>query len=183
MGNKGAILSTTRAKIAAIEEEYGEPFVQVLQGFADMGYSRNMVAPILDWDRPSFFRFLERHPEIEVRWPAMKDLVSWQRLREPGRRTRPPTPVAGRHLIHDEWLGLHEAARKHKINPNTVVTRYRSGKRGNDLVAPVLPKEVRQRKASQAAAAAWRRRKQALNGEGLTLGFGYKVEDIRSEEA
>lgn len=45
----------------AIAEEFGEPFWDVVKGFADMGYSRTQTANILDYGQSSFIRLLDRH--------------------------------------------------------------------------------------------------------------------------
>lgn len=39
-----------------IEKEYGEPFADVVRGYAEMGYSRSDVAGILGYSRPHFTR-------------------------------------------------------------------------------------------------------------------------------
>lgn len=56
-------------KIQAIEDEFGEPFVDVIRGFADMGYSRKQVAEILEIPAAQFARLCDRdYPDIE--WPV-----------------------------------------------------------------------------------------------------------------
>src|SRR5699024_5318407 len=54
--------------IDRVEAEFEEPFSDVLQGFADMGYGCDSTAAILGYDKSSFRRLLKRKG-ISVRWP------------------------------------------------------------------------------------------------------------------
>src|SRR5690554_7761492 len=54
--------------IDRVEAEFEEPFADVLQGFADMGYGCDSTAAILGYDKSSFRRLLKRKG-ISVRWP------------------------------------------------------------------------------------------------------------------
>lgn len=55
-------MSRERApKIVAVEKEFDEPFADVIQGFAAMGYSRKAVAEILEFNLPYFRELLDRY--------------------------------------------------------------------------------------------------------------------------
>lgn len=54
--------------IDRVEAEFEEPFADVLQGFADMGYGCDSTAAILGYDKSSFRRLIKRKG-ISVRWP------------------------------------------------------------------------------------------------------------------
>ena len=47
-------------KLMAIRLEYGEPFVDVVRGFAEMGYSRRATAAVLDLNLSYFRQLLVR---------------------------------------------------------------------------------------------------------------------------
>src|SRR5690625_3964732 len=54
--------------IDRVEAEFEEPFADVLQGFADMGYGCDSTARILGYDKSNFRRLIKRKG-ISVRWP------------------------------------------------------------------------------------------------------------------
>src|SRR5699024_3767939 len=55
--------------IDRVEAEFQEPFSDVLQVFADMGYGCDSTAAILGYDKSSFRRLLKRKG-MSVRWPV-----------------------------------------------------------------------------------------------------------------
>ena len=59
-------------RIRAIETEYGEPILDVLRGYAAMGYSRSDVAGILGYSRPHFTRHVlpAVDPGQRIVWPG-----------------------------------------------------------------------------------------------------------------
>lgn len=67
-----------------VEAEFGEPFADVLQGFADMGYGCDTTAKLLEYCPSSFRRLLKRNG-IAIRWPTSDRRIS----------TRPPGPTPG----------------------------------------------------------------------------------------
>ena len=69
-------------KIRAVEAEFGEPFWDVVRGFAAMGYGKGATADAIEYSRKAFFRLLREYPD-EVQWPAYKDLACWQTLEQP----------------------------------------------------------------------------------------------------
>jgi hypothetical protein len=73
---------TLAPKQRIIEQEYGEPFVDVLTGFAAMGYGIDTTARVLGYDTRGFRRLLQRHTEWAISWPALRDQVI-MRDREP----------------------------------------------------------------------------------------------------
>lgn len=48
-------------KIQSIRKEFGEPFRDVVRGFAEMGYSRNMTAGILEINARWFFEICKNY--------------------------------------------------------------------------------------------------------------------------
>jgi len=96
-----------------VEAEFGEPFTDVLQGFADMGYGCDSTARMLDYDVSNFRRLLKRH-SISIQWPGAEDRVdAYDRNPWPGcdamikaRRARCPLythPDTGESLIASQW--------------------------------------------------------------------------------
>lgn len=58
-------------RIQQIEEEFGEPFFDVVKGFAEMNYSRRGVAQILGIDRTTFCHMLLTiDPNGVIDWPS-----------------------------------------------------------------------------------------------------------------
>lgn len=55
-----------------IEQEYGEPFLEIVRGFAEMGYSRSDTAAILGYSRAHFTRCVlpQIDPAGAIPWPA-----------------------------------------------------------------------------------------------------------------
>lgn len=63
------ITKRTLAKILAAEQEYGEPFGQILRGFAADGESIHSTAQILEIPYPTF-RVLDAVQDPGIEWPA-----------------------------------------------------------------------------------------------------------------
>ena len=105
--------------IEKIETEFCEPFADVLQGFADMGYACNTTARMLDYNSTSFRRLLKRHA-IEIQWPdASTRIDAYDRNPWPGYRrmlaarlarvpiyTHPETDEAMTATQWDDRLGI-----------------------------------------------------------------------------
>jgi hypothetical protein len=84
---KGRLKRQTIERMARVEAEHGETFTKVLQGYADMGYSRRTTAGALGWNERAFYKFLTRHPEFDVEWPEPKNMSStWPTGRRQGRK-------------------------------------------------------------------------------------------------
>ena len=63
--------------VAEAEAEYGEPFADIVRGFADDGESRRSVAHILGTNDTTFARIRERMG-IVVDWPEPTETLSWK---------------------------------------------------------------------------------------------------------
>ena len=63
-------------RIAAIEAEYGEPFREIVEGYAADGESRTSTAAILDIPGATFRRWLTKQDGIEWRKPT--DTNPWR---------------------------------------------------------------------------------------------------------
>ena len=59
-----------------VERDFDEPFWDIVQGCADMGYSKQLTADAIDWDRSSFYRMLQKHGQ-HIRWCDYVDYSSW----------------------------------------------------------------------------------------------------------
>ena len=59
-----------------VERDFDEPFWEIVQGCADMGYSKQLTADAIDWDRSSFYRMLQKHGQ-HIRWCDYADYSSW----------------------------------------------------------------------------------------------------------
>ena len=99
--------------MARIEQEFDEPFEDVLQGFAAMGYGCDTTARMLGYDVSNFRRLLKRH-FINIKWPrADERLDAYDRNPWPGcsamiaaRRARCPIythPETGESMIATRW--------------------------------------------------------------------------------
>src|SRR5690554_1335190 len=64
-------------KMREIEREFGEPFWDVVQGFADMGYGKYATAASLEYTQAAFCR-LVRDLGQHIRWPDYADLNAWR---------------------------------------------------------------------------------------------------------
>lgn len=62
-------MSLRREMQRRVEAEFGEPFWDVLRGFAAAGYSRADTANIIGACLSAFRRLLLRHPEHRINWP------------------------------------------------------------------------------------------------------------------
>ena len=72
--NRGVALGGPKQR--TIEAEYGEPFVDVLKGFAAMGYGIDTTARILEYDTAGFRRLLKRRAgDWVIEWPKLRDQV------------------------------------------------------------------------------------------------------------
>lgn len=96
-----------------VEREFNEPFEDVLQGFADMGYGCDSSARMLGYDVSNFRRLLKRH-NISINWPsAAERLDAYDRNPWPGcsamiaaRRAKCPLythPETGESMIATQW--------------------------------------------------------------------------------
>lgn len=63
--------------VAEAEAEYGEPFAEIVRGFAADGESRRATAHILNTTEPTFARIRERLG-IVVEWAKPTDTVGWK---------------------------------------------------------------------------------------------------------
>jgi hypothetical protein len=66
-----------RRKVAAIEAEFDEPFWDVVQGFADMGYGKGATARAIGYTPTGFYRIVRQEGQ-HIRWPALKDMAFWR---------------------------------------------------------------------------------------------------------
>ena len=66
-----------RNKMAEIEREFDEPFWDVVQGLADMGFGKYGTADAIGYDRSAFCRLI-RDIGGHVVWPAYQDLRVWR---------------------------------------------------------------------------------------------------------
>lgn len=97
--------------IDRVEAEFGEPFADVLQGFADMGYGCDSTADILVYDKSSFRRLL-KNKGIKVQWPdASRRIDTRLRYACPqamidARRAMAPrytNPETGESMMASQW--------------------------------------------------------------------------------
>ncbi len=56
--------------IEQVELEFGEPFWDVVRGFASDGYASGTTAKILGFSGQDQFRRLQRSAGVEINWPA-----------------------------------------------------------------------------------------------------------------
>jgi hypothetical protein len=69
-----------RRVVAEAEAEYGEPFADIVRGFAADGESRRSTAHILGTTEPTFARIRERMG-LDVEWVKPTQTLSWQNKR------------------------------------------------------------------------------------------------------
>jgi len=129
--------------IERTENEFGEPFGDVLQGFADMGYGCDTTARMLDYDITNFRRLLKRHgiaihwPSAEARveafdrnpWPGCRRMIAARRAMCP----RYAHPETGESLTATQWshrLGISctqflRRVKQHGIKPRVFLPNLR----------------------------------------------------------
>lgn len=71
-----------RSIIQEVEEEFGEPFWDVVRGFAEDGYGCNTTAMILGYGDPVCFRRLIKRHGVKVEWPPHGQCIA-QKNRQP----------------------------------------------------------------------------------------------------
>lgn len=126
-----------------IEDEFGEPFQSVLQGFADMGYGCDTTSRILGYNVSSFRRLLKRNA-VSVQWPTASQRIN-ARLRYPypselidARRAAAPKymhPDTGESMTATQWgakLGISctqflRRVKAHGKSPRTFLPNMRKG--------------------------------------------------------
>lgn len=64
-----------KARISAIEAEFGEPILDLVRGFAADGESRSTTAELLNVPRSTFCRWLMTQPPID--WPPTNAGNAW----------------------------------------------------------------------------------------------------------
>lgn len=64
------VIPSTRSVIKAVEEEFGQPFWDVVRGFASDGYGCDTTARILGYQDPRQFRSLIKRHRVVIKWPA-----------------------------------------------------------------------------------------------------------------
>lgn len=98
-----------------IEAEYGEPFWDVVRGYASQGCSRSETARLLGYSDPAaFLKLLLRHPEIAIDWPSPFHCESHRAVQElaatPGTALNASRRAGGRqsYMVRSEvrWITL-----------------------------------------------------------------------------
>lgn len=135
-----------RSVVSEVEQEFGEPFWSVVEGFARDGYSKTATAMILGYSTSScFLRKLERHrPDIEfVRGP---DSVCFKEARKDqrGKFTEGMRAAMKRNLdartdlIRIEYKGVTDLisghAKRAGISYTTAYFRYKNKPEDLDYV-------------------------------------------------
>ena len=72
----------TQHKMRQVEAEFCEPFWNIVQGCADMGYSKQLTADAIGWDRSSFYRMLSKYGQ-HVRWHDYANYNCWHEREYP----------------------------------------------------------------------------------------------------
>lgn len=122
---KGTAFSVMRR----IEAEYGEPYWDVVRGYAEQGCSRQEVAELFECDYTGFRRLLRRHPEQVIPWPGKGRSI---RSLEFTRRISPLGAAAHqaarrKRLAFGVTDSVSGHARRHGHKPRTVYERLRLG--------------------------------------------------------
>ena len=95
-----------RTRLLAIEQEFAQPWREVIAGFAADGYNKAVTAGALDIPADSFYKMLARLAEIGITfdWPC--PYKSWD---------RPPKPHTERQIetARENLLRAQEAAREY----------------------------------------------------------------------
>ena len=124
-------------KILSVEEEFDESFEDVVRGFAEMGYSQQAVAQILEFNR-SYFRELLRRMDLTGCFLPQRllrpECRGGARRGVPGPK-RPGNGAAQKYT--DEYLlrcvaaapTTYELKRQFRIDPQTIRNRFGSWKK------------------------------------------------------
>lgn len=123
-----------RRKMAEIEEEFGEPFWDVVQGLADMGYGKHGTADAIGYCRSAFCRLI-RDIGQHIVWPDYKDLRVWRDREYPadwGKRLSEGRRRSGKRLriveVDGERMLQCDYAKRYGISQTTAGRRRRAGK-------------------------------------------------------
>ncbi|QNJ57431.1 CRISPR repeat binding protein [Pseudomonas phage Dolphis] len=84
-----------------VEAEFGEPFWDVVRGFAADGYACDTTARILGYQSPRQFRSLIKRHQVEIAWPALGSCNV--------HRERGPLSEATKAKIRDKALARHRS--------------------------------------------------------------------------
>lgn len=120
-------------KIREIEAEFGEPFWDVVRGFAEMGYGRTATAGILGYSRVGFLRFLWEGPPID--WPdcargLRRHPEAWlANVQAAGARR------ARRHFVLGQWRTVREISQAFGVSRAAIDKRLAQGITGDALAA------------------------------------------------
>lgn len=118
--------------ISRIEEEEGEPFWDVIRGYAEQGCSKAEVSRLLGFKWPySFFRMLAAYPEQEIEWVRPQQCVMTQYYRERCKdasseeyaHLRKISKLAQAKNAHHYWVdGIYDTLRGHyeRIQPKRI---------------------------------------------------------------
>lgn len=135
-------------KFEAVEEEFGEPFWQVVRGFAEMGYGRKATARILGYSWVSFSRLARSRADIH--WPTVRDAIikfrmpkseAWRANVTASNRRR----AKHRYYVCGQWCTVAEIARQSSVSRSGILRRIYRGIRGDRLSDPALAPSERGR--------------------------------------
>jgi len=88
-----------RSVIRDTEGEFGQPFWDVVRGFASDGYGCDTTARILGYQSPRQFRSLIKRHEVSIAWPAHGSCIV--------QKNRKPLSEATKEKIRQKALARH----------------------------------------------------------------------------
>lgn len=123
------------SRIKKIEEEYGEPFEDVVRGYAEMGYSSRDIARLLGWSYETGMYYWLKKLGIKIHWEGSKSAKS----REKAAQKTPAQEEVVRRLVEQnkkahgffyggEFGTLKDHAIRLGLNPKTVLWRRRNAR-------------------------------------------------------
>jgi len=126
-------------KLAAVEREFGEPFDDVIRGFAAMGYSKQAVAKILDFNLSYFRAVLTRRELHGCFLPQAQQRPECKGGGKGAPSGRPNTwtqrKYSDEHLLRQvkEASTMRDFRDRLRIDPKTVRIRFGSWRRARRL--------------------------------------------------
>lgn len=114
-------------KLLQIRREYDEPFVDVVKGFAEMGYSRRFTARVLGFNVVYLIALLNRFG-LQRHFRSRRDMLP--ECKGPGWPKGKPNPRGLRYSDEDifneirRYKNYHDFARKAKMSMSLVEKRF-----------------------------------------------------------
>jgi hypothetical protein len=128
-------------KLLEIRKEYDEPFVEVVKGYAEMGYSRAATARVLGFDPANFHRVCTRfqlHPYFKPRVELRDDCTPKGKGWVKGKKRNRGNQYTEAELLAEvqRWPTTTLFMRHSLISLSTIIRRFGTFKKARAAILP-----------------------------------------------